>query len=586
MVTITSRDSLEISAGPINVGEIELVSNLTVEGGVMQVTGEVLFESADPTAQEAQLRVVLDPNSRLVRELERLAQPGATDLTNDYVSVTSPVPIPEQEVDFSNLRQRREERLTVTPGDTEEFSFPEIPYTQIELPDVDVINDALNEMPNLSFAVELRPDSGVTDYWWDLTNNIPRTFHSLDPSVFVSFTSLDPTDCVSIYPDAHSMIEDLEDGIEGLPNDLRDIRETLDSHLEVTEEEIDGNIRFVSPQDVLDSIREDPDFGLDQDMMNRWSSDLETADDLVDQYNVLISDLSDTRTYVEGNVSGDCLTEFTSRLDDIASVLNETGDIASDVETLLSRLDFALDVADFPEVEVDDLGCDDVPQLVMNAVAELETSADMMVQRPVEQLREDRLRELLDEADEVQSLVNDRVSDENPCKQQLTRRRRNAEQEVRDLLDELDEASDVDLADLPCSQQFPDVDEALTDLRNRVRRVTTDITETELDEIITTQRDVEQKIRQVDNPECASEFASRLESIGRQLDRTVSPIRITEGQIGEAQRQRQEMIEFLRERIGEAVPDPEVPGVPDVDFDDDVLEGEFDVDLDEVDIDS
>jgi len=282
-------------------------------------------------------------------------------------------------------------------------------------------------------------------------------------------------------------------------------------------------------------IPERPDTGTCLDeypTINERIEEFESSSRSLDPQDAIdrIDEIGSFRSEIRSRVDGDpCLSEFRSRLDsarsDLRSIISDLdcADISGDIKARRDSLDSRL--GSFRDIS------------------------------PLDRDRSDR-QGLVSEAESLMGDIEDEVLDENPCKDQL-------KSQVESIQSEIDRIRIFDREDFECASRYPDANSVLEDYETRAEDITSSIEEGEFRELMDFESDVANAIEQVEDGPCRREFLRRLENVDRLVNRVVSPARVGQETISEAEERRQELIgkistqvksteEFLNRASGES----------------------------------
>lgn len=252
----------------------------------------------------------------------------------------------------------------------------------------------------------------------------------------------------------------------------------------------------------------------------------------------LVDDVGSYRSEIRTRVEDDpCLNEFRSRLDSARSRLR----------SIVSELDCA-DVSGDIKARRDDLD---------GRISSLREIS------PLNRERKDR-EDIIREAESLMNDVEEEVADENPCKDQI-------KAQVENIMSEIDRIRIFEEEDFECASRYPDANSLLEDYETRTEDITSSIEEEEFRELMDFEGDVQNAIEQVEDGPCRREFLRRLENVDRLVNRVVSPARVAQETISEAESRRQDLIsqintqvestnEFLERASGDNFLDQPSPG--------------------------
>lgn len=187
-----------------------------------------------------------------------------------------------------------------------------------------------------------------------------------------------------------------------------------------------------------------------------------------------------------------------------------------------------------------DLGCGDISNSVRNRVRSYEAAAEQYSAQRIIARTQERKQTLLDEANEIESVVRENVSDDNPCKQ--------------DLLNSLSDAHGNILgagvrpeSAVPCEDRFSEVGAMVETFEQDVIDLRPPVTPGEVQEFASRGNDIVDRIES-DIPRdsgCRTEMVNRVRNLTNRVDRLTTQVRIQASQGESQKRRRNELLENL-----------------------------------------
>lgn len=416
--------------------------------------------------------------------------------------------------------------------DSESFTFqpPVVP-----VPEGERIDGLIDEEYWPSIVFELSP-AGVVRGVLSGTASVEFT---IPPHAFIQTETVDFSDCFALFSNLGDRIEEFTSNTDGIEQRATTLRNNLRSISERLQNEGIEDPRNLTEDSFLEGISEGGEFSITGDMLDEWRQTLEEADNFIDEYNQLSDTGFDLQQDISEVVGSNCISELAGPVQERRSKLNNLESAINTIDSYLEELGIIFEVTELSEAS---LGCDAIPQMVHNAVAEYEEAVSTLQNANPTRLRPERVNGVIDEASEVMGLIRENSSQENSCRSRLLNR-------VRQTRSEATNIQTFDPDSIPCSEKFPEVDNTLSELESRSNAATADIAEQELGQINSLEQDVASSIQDLDDAECIQQFKRRLQRSGRQVDRVANPIRISEEAIGQAQQRRRELINDIDARL-------------------------------------
>lgn len=264
------------------------------------------------------------------------------------------------------------------------------------------------------------------------------------------------------------------------------------------------------------------------DELSRISINATTVEDFRDNLQGVTSNLESVESDISSIPSeNECFGQFMSRLRNLRGELQDQR----------NRL---------PDVGIE-LDCSDVPQFIRNSVAEAETAARSFSNARASSITRRRFNRIKSNIEDARSIVEDRVDEENPCKEQLLGRLDSAESIIGD-------SFPPERGALSCDSEFPTIDERLTRFEEDVIDLDPPVDTETFEDMLNRADGIIQQIEDnVDRERCARQFTRRVDGILSRVGdvgartRVVTAAELTEEQVDE----RREAISELENRLGQ-----------------------------------
>lgn len=313
---------------------------------------------------------------------------------------------------------------------------------------------------------------------------------------------------------------------------------------------------------------------------SEFSSDIDSLESLLNTIESRLGEVQSIRDRIDSTLSGDRVINCEVRFDSISSSLDNLESIVgtapsigdfetTDPQALLDRVrDLESDItSEIPSdspcrdrflsransiqgdlrgvlSERSGLGCSDVPRSVRNAVSGIEQNVNDFTGLDMSSRREDRFNNLLQETEELEQEVQDRVQDDNPCKQQLLSR-------IRSGRERLNRAETRRPELIPCGEQFSGIENQVDSLEDQVVGIGAALSEGEIEGIVSNAESIFNQIENnipSDNP-CRGRLAGRVESAITQLQRQERSARVRTIIPEERRQEARQQVEELRGRL-------------------------------------
>lgn len=290
------------------------------------------------------------------------------------------------------------------------------------------------------------------------------------------------------------------------------------------------SVSGADPQDVYNNLPTKPTVTVTVDSSNAVSRVLTSAisGEFRIPYDALVEEVSPST-----NSCGSLYSEIQQQVNDVTDAAETGGgNVRSAIETVNNNYE---EVRDAAEVRIEDASIQDLAGLGSNRIrtlrdrirnVELENNINLPGRGEVS--LESAISELQEQKDQVESDVGI-----PRCKNRFKSNLDDQISSLRQLQDGLDRARDrrqelqrilLGSGELPCQQRFPGVDSEVSGLEDRASNLSPDsISMGDVRDLISRKEEIQQRVRNdVDEPGCADEFRSRLDSAESSIRRVQS----------------------------------------------------------------
>jgi len=244
-------------------------------------------------------------------------------------------------------------------------------------------------------------------------------------------------------------------------------------------------------------------------------------------------------------ISSDIASQFSSN-DACSSVFQSRREAA---QSKLERIQQGIDEPDEPELPgtpepPDILNCSDISKSIRSSVASIEGAVSGFQNRDQLARTSERKEELLAEVKEVRQRVQDEVTSDNPCKQELLSR-------LDQALSGLQTASLRPETALPCTERFNDVGKNIEEFEDNILAIEPPVTPTQVQNIARRGNEIIASIESdvpADDP-CRAEMSERVNSLVQRVENLSTQVRISTDEAVNVGGERQNRINELLERI-------------------------------------
>lgn len=178
------------------------------------------------------------------------------------------------------------------------------------------------------------------------------------------------------------------------------------------------------------------------------------------------------------------------------------------------------------------LGCEDVPQRILNRVETYVTDVDMFMNRAVRQRNRDQRDALVQEGQEVLDVVEQNISPDNECRQQERSRVRSSLRAVRNARVQARTAQS-------CEERFSEIGDRLSDFENQVLALNAPVDADQIQAIGTEGNNIINLIQNnipQDDP-CRREMTRQVERLIERTQSLTVQVRVEQAETGQESRQ-------------------------------------------------
>lgn len=293
---------------------------------------------------------------------------------------------------------------------TKRLSFPEVTAPRIA-------RDAILSLPNPSVTVEARPREIIQSTF----GKVPRVEFEIPLETIFEFKSVEDIPCLDQFPTAGGLVESavtkvgsFRSVINSREDSLQDIRSELIGMVSGADQLTD-----LSPQ----SLREE---GLSRlrTIRSRVES-IDVSDGVDDEARSVLNDALDEVGRME---SGECKSEFQSRLNTVSEQFAGANSTLDDAQQLKSRI---LDLLE----GIESIDCSELYSQIDSEITDLEDEAGIgsftsPFDGEIEQSVRDRL---LSDVDDVESDIGSNIPSDSPCGDRFRSRLSNIRGEIKSL---------------------------------------------------------------------------------------------------------------------------------------------------------